>query len=387
MSQPTPLTLISKGISLESFAQQIAEWFQTQRLASDGHLVWQVAEQPNTPLLLSNSNFSDIDKLLETRVYQFFHNNCIDPVFQLETNFYPTMNDLPQQLDAKHRLVQRHSSIIFKFKQQFVSLNPKRHNFRTLQVGSRLWTRICSAPFFIRELDIAWTDVELSSSNALKMIWDCPLTDYLLGSKNMPHSIVLFYAMLGRLLHQPRHYEQWKETVGIMCSQGESVLVWLIKLLFNPFDIRMITPFGAATIDDRPAQLTLCYVEPQGGKKRTIIPPEIPKKSHYLLYGDLRHIKLYEGALLIYDDFSTQNTSRFLTLRSHLPETIQVMQHVYQLTVNTLGSNANALSPKTNMANLAKWISLWQIPCPICKSQSMCSHIFDTHAKEAGSET
>lgn len=380
MSQPTPLTLISKGISLESFAKQIAEWFEEQQLASDGHLVWQVVSQPNAPLLLSNANLSPIDRLLETQVYQFFQNNCIDPVFQLDTNFYPTMADLPQQLTARHRFIQRYTSSIFKFKHQFVSLNAKQHNFAPIQAGTRLWNRLCSSPYHIRELDLPWTDVQ-PNANALKMVWDCPLTAYLLGSKNMPHSIVLFYAMLGRMLHQPRQFDQWTETVGILCSQGESVLVWLIKLLFNSIDIRLITPFGlreADVVDNRPAQLTLCYVEPQGGRKRTIILPEIPKKTHYLLYGDLRHIKLYDNSLLIYDDFSTQNTSQFLTLRSSLSEIIQVIQHTYHLTVSTLGNKANALSPKTNMPNLAKWIGLWQIPCPICKSRSLCSHVFDT---------
>jgi len=369
------LTLVSKGLEPSSFAEQIVKWFAERDIVSDGHLVWLLGGEPGSPLeLFTHSSWSEVDRLLETHVYGFFNSHCVDPVTQLELNFYPTMKELPQCLARNNRLVQRHSSSIFKFKNALVSVYGKSNNFRQIDPGSRLWNLICTKPYFVRGVDMLWTPEEPPT----KQLWNCALTKYLLACRNMPHSIILFYALLGRMLHRPRHYEQWDQSLGVLCVTGESMLVLMMKMLFDPRDVRTVTPFGSAVNDDdsRPVQLTLCRVEPQGGKRKPIVLPEPPRGSHYLVHGDLRNSRLSNATMLVHDQFTTYSASQLLLLLTSIPETLQLAQRVFWLTVSTVGTKPNSFVPDANLPALVRWLELWNISCPICSSQTLCPHVF-----------
>jgi len=370
------LTLVSKGLEASSFAQQIVEWFSQRRLVSDGYLVWQLSAEPGSPLSCqTKSSWSVIDQLLETQVYRFFNKSCFDPVTQLELNFYPTMKELPQCLVRHNRLLQRHSSSIFKFKNALVSVYGKSGDYRKIEPDTRLWNLMCIKPYFVRCIDMMWTP--LAEEPLVQQLWRCPLTKYLLACRNMPHSIVLFYALLGRMLHRPQHYDQWDESLGVLCVAGESMLVLLMKMLFDPRDIHTVTPFGGAgSADDRPVQLTLCRVEPQGGKRKPIVLPEPPRGSHYLVYGDLRNSRLSNATMLVHDQFSASSASQLLLLLTSLSEILQLAQRIYWLTLKTLGPKPNSFMPGSNMPALVRWLELWNISCPICSSQTLCPHVF-----------
>lgn len=375
-----PLTLLSKGITKASKAVEFVEWFREQGFVSDGHLVFKL--NPGPPLLLvelSKTN-SPIDSFLDTYVYLYFNQAFQDPLAQLDMNFDITMNGIPQELAKLDALVKRHTSTIFKFKSELISFFPKTGTFQPIIPGNRIWNQMMIRPYFIREIDLPWREGLDSSASLGEQLWSSPLTKYLLHARNMPHSIVFFFVMLGRLLHLPHQYDKWTEILSVSCPIGESVLILLIRLLFESRDIFQYSALKCQErIDPRPIQLSLCYVESRGTKAKQVVLPKVPKNTHYVIYGDLKNIIQDDvRTLTIHDAFSTANSSFYLTLRSELPCLIQLASRVYWFTLKTLGSHPNCFSSNKNWDNLFIWMEMWNIPCPICKSRSLCPHIFNS---------
>lgn len=377
-----PLTLLSKGITKASKAVEFVEWFREQGLVSDGFLVFKL--KPGPPLLLVDvcKSNSPIDSFLDTYVYLYFNQAFQDPLAQLDMNFDITMNGIPQELAKFDSLIKRHTSTIFKFKGQLVSFFPKTGIFQPIVPGNRIWNQMMVKPYFTKEIDLPWKEAMDSSTSLGEQLWSSSLTKYLLHSRNMPHSIVFFFVMLGRLLHSPHQYDKWTEILSVSCPIGESMLILLIRLLFDSRDIFQYSALkNQERLDPRPVQLSLCYVESRGQKAKQIILPKVPKNTHYILYGDLKNIVQDDvKTLTIHDGFSSANSSVFLylSLRSELPCIIQLASQVYWFTVKTLGAAPDCFSAKKNKDNLSIWMEMWNIPCPICKSRSLCSHIFNS---------
>jgi hypothetical protein len=316
--------------------------------------------------------------MLESYVYRFFNATCRDALAQLDMNYDRTLKDLPQALAKVNRFVRRHTSTIFRFKKELITFYGKQPGFRILEPGTGLWNQMMIKPYFVRELDIDWS--KGASLPLDQEIWKCPLSNYLLSAMNMPHTILFFYAFLGRLLHQPRQHDKWSEIISIVCEAGESILVQLLKLLFEPQDVRVIAPSdNSLDPGDRPPQLVLCYFKPQKRSKAKIPVPKLYKdKHHFVLYGDILHNAQVTGrTVVIHDFFATANSSAYLILRSHLPQIINLAHAVYWNTVTMLGSREGSFSPEHNLDNLKQWIDFWRIPCPVCQSRKFCVHIFD----------
>jgi len=380
------MTLLAKGVSEQSFSEQIVEWFSENGWVSDGWLVWKLKSTDNSlPLSFALPNQTQnnhwVDHALDSYVYRFFNENCLDPVAQLELNFDRTLKSLPQVLGKVDRLVQRFSSTIFSFNGQLVTFYGKQAGFRAVMPSTRLWNQMMAKPFFVRELRLDWVPESLDTSG--EKLWKCPLTTYLLSSLNMPHTILFFYAFLGRLLHQPHHYDRWSEVLSIVCEQGDSVLIQVIKLLFDPLDVAITTPSDPPPLEnERIKQAIFCYVGPQlraRGKANTIS-INFPKsgKSHFILFGDiLRNVKLSGKTITVRDCFSSAGNSAYLTLRNDLPLIINLANWVYSTTLSLAGSSGNTFSPDHNLHNLKSWIDFWAIPCPVCKSRKLCIHVFN----------
>lgn len=383
MASANKTTVLSHGITQRSFAPEIIEWFAENSLVSDGYLVYRTHPiQPTLPITFylpeHTRNNHQLDHTLDSYVYRFFNETCLDAVAQLDMNLARTLNDLPGTLSRVNRLVHRHTATIFSFNGKFVSVYGKNLDFREVLPGTRLFNQMMTKPFVIRELDLAWSHADFV---AREFLWKCPLTNYLLGAMNMPHTILFFYAFLGRLLHQPGLHDKWEECISVITGQGETALIQLIRLFFNPTDIQVIDPDYQFEQWDPPKQMTFCCVKPQkrGSKIKILIKP-LPKKrrSHFVLYGDIgRNVKLTQRTVAISDFFGTSDSASYLLLRSNLPNIISLAHACYWVSLSILGPAENSFSASHNLNKLALWINHWAIPCPVCQSRKFCVHIFN----------
>lgn len=381
------LTLLQKGLEVcappdnhpsVELAKEIATWFVDNYYTSDGFYVWPLDKHsggPKVPCPKHNPLSTPIESSLETLVYRYFTNNFPDPIEQMSFNFWPTLEALPGALVQVGRSLKRQNSMLFKFRNGFVHFNTRTLRFQIISKESNFWKSLNKTPHFCREFEnIPWTPQPLSNSEQLiANIAYSKLSMYLVYCQNTPRTIIFFYALIGRMLHQSKKFDNWTEILAIHSEQGqESTLVYLIRHLFNPYDVAHFTiNQPAPSPDERPPQLALLHIPrrpTQRQRKRRVHLTRLAwPKAHHLVYGDIYSLDSAMNLLMIRDQCSTDANACYLELRANLAETIQLANHLYFFAVKTAGFKDS----------LSDWADFWQQPCAECNSLSMCTHLFD----------
>lgn len=364
------------GAKTQEFADKaaynVALWLLVNQYVSDGFYVWPLAINSNGAKTL-NTKFNPLqaplEGSLETLVCRYFSNTFADPISQMSDNLWPTLEALPAALIKVGCDLKRSNSILFRFKHNcFVHFNTRTNQYQPLQIGTRFYNSLLQNAHFCREFDnIPWNVESWSDGNLLSILPNCKLSLYLVSAGNSPRTMVFFYALLGRMLHKPRLHDKWNEILAIHSDSGtESNLVYIVKLLFDSFDISNFSANQQTpTAEERPPQLAILHVPRRQRRQRRVnLTRVIWPNSHHLIYGDIYSLDSSMNQLMVRDH--PKADASYIELREELPIIIQLANYFYFFAVKKLGFRDS----------LSDWADLWQKPCTHCHSYELCRHLF-----------